>query len=215
MTKHASTSNCVSKDGGGGRGGVPSLLPSPSPSAPSPCSPPSLCMPSLPPLSPSSPWSRPRAAAAANDDSSEHGAPPQPPPPSLLPSTWGGGVHASRPAVVAPFGPSPPHPRGGSGLSRRRWRRQSSPPIFTSPFPPQRQAVWRLTYISTTNSTAHTVLQMRRRCRCSRRAWDGREGEENDNDDGGAAEKRRDPTIKCRLPPPTLLLWPEPPSPSS
>jgi hypothetical protein len=44
MTKHASTSICVGKDGGSGCGGVPLPLPSP----PLPCSPPSLCTPSLP-----------------------------------------------------------------------------------------------------------------------------------------------------------------------
>jgi hypothetical protein len=44
MTKHASTSNCVGKDGGGGCGGVPL----PMMSLPSPCSPPSLCTPLLP-----------------------------------------------------------------------------------------------------------------------------------------------------------------------
>jgi hypothetical protein len=81
MTKHASTSNCVGKDGGGGCGGVPSL-------SPLPCSLPSLCTQSLPsslPLLPLSPWRRPRAAvaAAANDDSSEYGAPPQPLPPNV------------------------------------------------------------------------------------------------------------------------------------
>jgi hypothetical protein len=83
MTKHASTSDCVGKDGSGGCGGVPSLSPSP----PLPCLLPSLCTPLLPSLSPllsSSLWHCPHAAATANGNSSKHGAPPQPPPQSLL-----------------------------------------------------------------------------------------------------------------------------------
>jgi hypothetical protein len=89
MTKHASTSNCVGKDGGRGCGGMPLPLPLPL----SLCLWPSLCTPLLPKLLPLLPWSPrhcPRTAATANNDSSKHGAPPKPPPPSLLPSTWGG-----------------------------------------------------------------------------------------------------------------------------
>jgi hypothetical protein len=99
MTKHASTSNCAGKDGGGGCGGVPSPLPS----WPLPCLPLSLCTPLLPsllPLLPLSPWLCPCAAAAINNNSSKHGNLPQPPPPSLLPSTWGGGhAHCGPPSL--------------------------------------------------------------------------------------------------------------------
>jgi hypothetical protein len=88
MTKHASTSNCISNNGGGSCGGVPS------PSPQLPCLLPLLCTPSLPsllPLTSLSPWRCPRSAAAANDNSSKHGAPPKPSPLSYLLSTWGGG----------------------------------------------------------------------------------------------------------------------------
>jgi hypothetical protein len=91
MTKHASTSNCVGKDGDSGCGGVP--LPLPLPSSPClPCLLPSPCMPLLPLSSPLlllSPWRCPHAAAATNNNSSNNGAPPQPLLPSLPPLTWG------------------------------------------------------------------------------------------------------------------------------
>jgi hypothetical protein len=98
----------------------------------------------------------------------------------------GGGARALWPTVFAPFSPLPLHPQGGSGSSWRWRRRQSSPPILVSPFPPQQRAVWWLTYIGTTDSTTHTVLQRGHWRRCSCRARDEREEEENNDDDGGA-----------------------------
>jgi hypothetical protein len=121
MTKHASTSNCIGKDGGSSCSRVPLLLPLP----PLLCLLPSLCMLSLLsslPLLLLSLWHCPRAAAAANNDSRKHGTPPQPPLPLLLPSMWGGGVRALWPAIDAPFDPLSPHSQGGLGSSQR-WRR--------------------------------------------------------------------------------------------
>jgi hypothetical protein len=128
MTKDASTSNCVEKDGGGSCGRVP---------LPLPCLPSSPCKLSLPlllPLLPSSPRHCPCTAAATNDDSSKHGAPPQPLLPSLLPSTWGGSgrVGAHRCCPLWPIAAASPR-RTGIILG---WRQQFFPPILVSPSPP-------------------------------------------------------------------------------
>ncbi len=102
MTKHASTSNCVGKDGSGGFRGVPLPLPLP----PLLCLLPSLCTPSLQSLLPLLPlllWCCPPTATTTNDNNSKHGAPLKPPLPSLLPSTWGGERACHGPLSLPPL----------------------------------------------------------------------------------------------------------------
>jgi hypothetical protein len=221
MTKHASTSHCIGKDGRGSCGGVPLPLPLP----PSPCLPPSLCTLLLPlslPLLLSSPWRCPRANAATNDNSSKHSAPPQPPLSLLLLSTWGGGSTRVLARRCRPFWPI------AAASPRRIEIILASAAVAVLPLHPHlplppatTSSVAVDVYIGTTDLNAHRVLQTGHWCQCSCQAWDGREGEESNNNYRGVVGKWRDLAIKHRLPPPPhqpqppLPPGPEPPSPSS
>jgi hypothetical protein len=201
----------------------PSLSPSPQP----PPLPPLPCLPLLPllplllplPLSllflPSSPWCHPHAAAAAAKNGGKHRAPCRNRCHRHCCRQHGGGKHAHCGPLLLPSSAHCQH------ITKEDWDHcgvgigggGSPPPPPHLLLPLQQREVWWLTYIGTTYSTVHTVLQIGHWCKGSRRAWDRQEWEENNKKDRGAVGRRRDPAIKRRLPPPPPPPPPQPQPP--